>query len=176
MDKKKIMGYVAIFFVALCLGAGLHASVASKATPISEATLTPVKPEAVNGDGVVVEKTGTVYKEIVNDDGTKFIVKIGSNSARLTFVFAEPVAPDFFVGSGSLCGGYEIFLDDPQYDPLNIGVDHILSLVGRIRQLPGVTEDVYARGYELVVYIAESHLDRTDEIIDAILDIINEQS
>lgn len=168
MSNKRIASYVVVFLVALCLGAGLHASLTSKAAPAA------IEVEAMSHDEIKAQRTETVYREIANEDGTKFVVKTGPNPAVLTFIFAEPITPDFFVGTGSVGRGYEMFLDDPEYDPLNVGVDYVLDLQSRIRQLPGVTEDVHARGYELSVYIAESHFDRMDEIVDAIIDTINE--
>lgn len=87
----------------------------------------------------------------------------------------EPIAPDFHVRYG-ISGGYNSFLDDPErWDPLGIGVEDAMTLLGHIRKdVAGVTDEMYAQGYLLRVEIAESHLTRRDEIISEIITIIQE--
>lgn len=175
MKTKKYLGYVAVLVVGLLIGAGLHAKMTPTSTTQldSEQQAYVATAEYLNyGD----YQTDKIHREIENGDGTKLVITARKNPAMITFVFAEPIAPDFFVGCGGIGGAYEIFMDNPEYDPLNIGVDYAAELTSRIRQeVAGVTEDIYAEGYELKVFVAESHTDRLEDIIDEILEVIDEQ-
>lgn len=108
-------------------------------------------------------------------DDTKLVVKNEIDTCgRLEFVLPKPVAPDFFIGHGLIGGMWEVHLDNlAKWDPLDIGVENALALIGRIRrEVPGTTEETYVKGYELTVGIAESHFCRVDKIIGEITAII----
>lgn len=113
---------------------------------------------------------------IVQTNVAEVKVKNFSNPCSIGFVLTDPIAPDYYVGTGSIGSGYSIYADDPDWDPLGIGTDDVMTLIDRIRQeVPGITEDVYACGYELDVIIAESYLSCRDDIIENVLAIIEEE-
>lgn len=110
--------------------------------------------------------------EATSVDGV--VMRRNPNPCSLTFIFSEPIAPDFYVGYG-LGRGYDIFVDNPQkWDPLGIGVDKPMALATAVRNINGVTDDVYAKGYSLTVIIAESHLERRDDLIGTIEETIGD--
>lgn len=103
----------------------------------------------------------------------EIVVQYNPNPCAITFVLAEPIAPDFYVGYGSIGSSYDRYMNDPDSDPMNIGINRAMDLVNQIRhEVPGITEDIYARGYELDVHIAESYLHCKDEIVEQVLFII----
>jgi hypothetical protein len=97
------------------------------------------------------------------------------NEAVVEFTLPKAIAPDFFVGYG-LGRVYEIFTEDPETrDPMGIGTDNTMRLIKQIRsEVSGLTENVYAKGYELTITITKSHLDRKDQIIEEALVIIRD--
>lgn len=166
MRIKRFASYVAVFAVAFILGTSFRPDVSTNI------------PQTVENHEV---KTGVAQSLAMYDYaqfGTAQLVVRADypNPNRIDFIATEPIAPDFFVGHGSVGRGYAVFLDDPEkWDPLGVGIDGALSLIDRIRnEVPGVTEDIYAQGYTLSVTIADSHLLRKSDIIEEIVEIIQE--
>ena len=89
---------------------------------------------------------------------------------RVCFTFDEPIAPDYFVGYGSIGSGYAIFEQNPErWDPLGIGTSTALGLMKTLRmEISGLTEDIYAEGHEMTVTIAKTHFDQREEIIEKV--------
>lgn len=177
MKLQKLFNYAVVLVAGVAIGAGLmYTKLNSQIS--SQTADSKLQTYIISEDVVYSEyQSEAIYREIQNEDGTKLIIKAKEHPAMITITFAEPIAPDFFVGCGVIGGHYEMFADDPEYDPLGIGVDYAVELTNRIRQeVPGVTEDIYAEGYELEMHIADSHVDRLEEIIDEVLEIINEHN
>lgn len=92
-----------------------------------------------------------------------------NNHSRVDFTMTEAIAPDFYVGYGFIGGGYESYLGSPRWDPLRIGVDKVLRLMLYIRKhVPGVTEEIHAKGYRLTIEIADSYSACRDDVIEKV--------
>lgn len=160
MKVKKVISYVLACAVAFVLGFALR-PVIKPATALQ----------------VVQNQENEIDTQLLTaDNGAHLVIKADyQNPARVDFVLPEPIAPDFFVGYGDIGGNYDIFQNNPARDPLGIGVDEALALTERIRsEVPGITDNIYAYGYELSITIADSHLSRKDEIIKEVIAIIQE--
>jgi len=122
---------------------------------------------------VIMSKTAMNAGSVLQTGTPAAVVQYNDNPCAITFVLTEPIAPDFYVGFGCIGSGYSMYVDDPKFDPMGVGVDRALSLISQIRyEVPGVTEDVYARGHTLDIHIAESYLPCRDKIVEQVLAII----
>lgn len=162
MKVKKVMSYIVVSVVAFLLGFILR--------PSTEPTTTfRAAPD---------QEVGTIaVQSLPTDNRAHLVVKADyPNQNRIDFVLTEPVAPDFYVHYGVFGNEYSTFLDNPKrWDPLGVGIDKALNLIERVRnEVPGITEDIYAHGYELSITIADSHLSRKTEIIEEVIAIIQE--
>ncbi|MCL2085324.1 hypothetical protein FWH09_00060 [Candidatus Saccharibacteria bacterium] len=154
MKKNHVFCLCAVIFLAaFFLGFATNAATTPKAEVETETTGI----EAMNFAGIAIEADFP-------------------NEAIVKFTLIEAIAPDFFVGYGTVGGSYEIFSGNSErWDPMGIGTDKAIGLIRQIRtEVPGITEGIHAKGHDLTITIAKSHLTRKDQIIEEVLAIIQD--
>lgn len=157
---------ICVFFALLCVMGTLH---------IVQYVSNMINDRSEQAFASCNECSTQVLTQQINSS-PKWGIKVNffPNPCVIDFVMREPVAPDYFVGYGEFVD-YQEYLDSPERDPKNIGVERALRLADQIINLEGV-EEAYAENYTFNVTIAESYVIDREKIVEKVLEILHNDS
>ena len=112
--------------------------------------------------------------QVISLGKSTVVVEYMPNRSVVKFTSDKLLAPDTYIGYGIVGSVHNLSaFDEKKYNPKGVDVNRTISLLDQVVCLDGITGSIYAENYTLTVHIALSHLDRRNQIVEQVADIIN---